>query len=144
MHAAHTFAGEQALHVEPVLLHEDNYYYGWYGWRKVSTRPLNCGQLWRNSDHLLHTTLLDVRTTLLMAIELWQHAAMKGNVQSRHMLGAVEAEKGNNHSAMKQHFSISIKMGYKLNLVPKHCLSYLHRQPKLTFTRQQLKNTQLN
>ena len=49
------------------------------------------------------------------AVGHWEHAAMKGNVMSRHCLGFVEANKGNSQLALK-HFLISAKMGYKESL----------------------------
>ena len=49
------------------------------------------------------------------AIHHWQQAAMKGDVVSRHSLGFVENENGNNELAV-QHWVISAKMGYELSL----------------------------
>ena len=45
----------------------------------------------------------------------WQHAAMKGNVESRHGLGTAEYNAGNYHLAVK-HFLISAMMGDKDSL----------------------------
>ena len=71
----------------------------------------------RNWDHLLHTNYYGdgVERDETRAVELWQHAAMKGHVESRHVLGVTELEKGNYRFAVK-HFLISAKMGYKKSL----------------------------
>ena len=49
------------------------------------------------------------------AIQLWQQAAMKGHVLSRHHLGLVEHENGNYDLAV-QHFMICTKMGNQESL----------------------------
>ena len=48
-------------------------------------------------------------------ISRWQQAAMKGDVISRHRLGAVEFDEGNCNLAV-QHFLISANMGYQDSL----------------------------
>ncbi|EJK70105.1 hypothetical protein THAOC_08564 [Thalassiosira oceanica] len=48
-------------------------------------------------------------------IHHWQEAAMKGHVQSRHKLGVVEYDSGNNELAV-QHWVISAKVGYEDSL----------------------------
>ena len=48
-------------------------------------------------------------------IRHWKQAAMKGHVTSRHILGAVEGENGNQQLAV-QHWMISAKMGYEKSL----------------------------
>ena len=48
-------------------------------------------------------------------VDHWQHAAMKGDVSSRHSLGNAEYNEGNDHLALK-HYMISAKMGDKKSL----------------------------
>ena len=49
------------------------------------------------------------------AVGHWEHAAMKGHVDSRHGLGVAEYNAGNYHLAVK-HYLISAKMGDKDSL----------------------------
>ena len=50
------------------------------------------------------------------AVGHWERAAMKGDVFSRHDLGAVEYNAGNYYHLAIKHFLISAKMGYKTSL----------------------------
>ena len=51
----------------------------------------------------------------LRGIHDWQHAAMKGHVESRHILGVVELKARNSELAVR-HLMISSKMGYEQSL----------------------------
>ncbi|EJK53461.1 hypothetical protein THAOC_27107, partial [Thalassiosira oceanica] len=51
-----------------------------------------------------------------MGIHHWQQAAMKGLVESRHMLGAVEYKDNGNYQLAAQHWMISAKMGDQKSL----------------------------
>ena len=57
----------------------------------------------------------DVEEDKARAIHHLQQAAMKGDVQSRHNLGGVEAFNGNYELAV-QHYMISAKMGFEKSL----------------------------
>ena len=48
-------------------------------------------------------------------IHHWQQAAMKGHVDSRHILGIVEFN-NKNYKLAVQHFLVSAKMGYEKSL----------------------------
>ena len=99
------------------------YYYGKWGLEKDVNRAV---ELWTEAAELgslsaqynLGRAYYDtdgIERDETRAVELWQRAAMKGHAESRHLLAAIEGNKGNYRLAVK-HLLISAKMGYKYSL----------------------------
>ena len=100
-----------------------SYYHGGLGLEKDVQRAIELRTEAAELGSLMRTLNLGARTTMAMALGRikqravghWQHAAMKGHVESRHSLGIAEYNAGNYHLAVK-HYMISAKMGDKDSL----------------------------
>ncbi|EJK45768.1 hypothetical protein THAOC_35601 [Thalassiosira oceanica] len=101
----------------------NNYYHGSLGLAKDIRRAR---ELWTEAAELgsldahfglgrIYYIGNDAKEDKPRGIHHWQQAAMKGHVQSRHMLGFVEHDNGNYDLAV-QRYMISARMGYEVSL----------------------------
>ena len=72
-------------------------------------------ELWSEALGIAYYRGLGVAQDKAKGIHCWESAAMQGDADSRHMLGALEMDNGNCDRAVR-HFLISAKMGYKDSL----------------------------
>ncbi|EJK67046.1 hypothetical protein THAOC_11965, partial [Thalassiosira oceanica] len=103
----------------------DNYYHGDLGLAKDAPRAI---ELWTEAAELggsvdahyrlghMYYTGNDGEEDEPRGIRHFQQAAMKGHVESRHNLGAVEHDDNGHYQLAVQHWMISAKMGFEKSL----------------------------